>query len=174
MQRQYTSLFYALNAIKVSVMWTNIQLYVVSASSVTTYSPVQRPRDCADIVDTGCNISGVYRVYVTNGSRPLSVYCDMSTTGGGWTVKKLAPICIYSWHIVSILLSHPSPEFAVWFLYINVPIESCRPSWLVQENKVAVRCQSIRTGRVNHRCISLWSCTKPNKSWIRFFQRNDF
>ena len=45
------------------------------------------PRDCADIQKTIGNISGVYMVYVGSNYRPLTVYCDMNTTSGGWMVS---------------------------------------------------------------------------------------
>ena len=45
------------------------------------------PRDCADIQNTVANISGVYTVYIGSNYRPVSVYCDMTTTSGGWTVS---------------------------------------------------------------------------------------
>ena len=46
------------------------------------------PRDCTDIWNFfGTMISGIYTVYVGSNDRPLTVYCDMNTTSGGWTVS---------------------------------------------------------------------------------------
>ncbi|GFU23202.1 techylectin-5A [Nephila pilipes] len=45
--------------------------------------------DCEELLKSGYNISKVYTVWpksrVLNG-RPVDVYCDMDTEGGGWTV----------------------------------------------------------------------------------------
>lgn len=49
-----------------------------------------KPRDCADLLQTGRNKSGVYKIWpvsrVTE-EKAIDVYCDMDTTGGGWTVS---------------------------------------------------------------------------------------
>ncbi|XP_060710999.1 microfibril-associated glycoprotein 4-like [Hemiscyllium ocellatum] len=42
--------------------------------------------DCADIYREGFHTSGVYQIYPSGPSIPLSVYCDMESDGGGWTV----------------------------------------------------------------------------------------
>ncbi|XP_055950299.1 techylectin-5A-like isoform X1 [Argiope bruennichi] len=48
-----------------------------------------KPMDCADVLANGHNESGVYTIWpksrVTE-DRPLNVFCDMDTEGGGWTV----------------------------------------------------------------------------------------
>ena len=35
----------------------------------------------------GQTVSGTYSVQLTGRDQPLEVYCDMDSTGGGWTVK---------------------------------------------------------------------------------------
>ena len=45
-------------------------------------------RDCADIQSSGLTTSGVYTVYVGSNSTALTVFCDMNTTTGGWTVSE--------------------------------------------------------------------------------------
>ncbi|PRD25356.1 UNVERIFIED_CONTAM: Techylectin-5A [Trichonephila clavipes] len=45
--------------------------------------------DCEDLLLSGHNESGVHTIWprnrVTNG-RPIDVFCDMDTDGGGWTL----------------------------------------------------------------------------------------
>ncbi|XP_055949926.1 techylectin-5A-like isoform X2 [Argiope bruennichi] len=54
-------------------------------AQVTAASPV----DCADILRNGNNTSGVYTIWPKSrliDGKPLDVFCDMDTDGGGWTV----------------------------------------------------------------------------------------
>ena len=52
------------------------------------YSASFLPSDCADILsNSGLNINGLYTIYIGSGKSPLTVYCDMTTTSGGWTVR---------------------------------------------------------------------------------------
>lgn len=57
--------------------------------SRNTFVGVQ-PVDCADVFHMGHNKSGIYEIWpmsrLTEG-KPLNVYCDMDTNGGGWTVS---------------------------------------------------------------------------------------
>jgi hypothetical protein len=44
--------------------------------------------DCLDYYKRNNSISGVYIIYpYEDDSRQLKVYCDMETSGGGWTVS---------------------------------------------------------------------------------------
>uniref|UniRef100_A0A667WG92 Tenascin N n=1 Tax=Myripristis murdjan TaxID=586833 RepID=A0A667WG92_9TELE len=45
------------------------------------------PMDCVQIMKNGNMKSGIYTIYVNNDrSKPIEVYCDMDTDGGGWLV----------------------------------------------------------------------------------------
>ncbi|XP_048406069.1 angiopoietin-1 [Stegostoma tigrinum] len=43
-------------------------------------------RDCADALQSGANVSGIYTIHIENMTEHRKVYCDMETSGGGWTV----------------------------------------------------------------------------------------
>ncbi|KAM8727112.1 tenascin-N isoform 1-T1 [Acanthopagrus schlegelii] len=45
------------------------------------------PMDCLQIMRNGNGKSGIYTVYINNDrSKPIEVFCDMETDGGGWLV----------------------------------------------------------------------------------------
>ncbi|KAM9719896.1 tenascin-N isoform 3-T3 [Menidia menidia] len=45
------------------------------------------PMDCIQIMKNGNKKSGIYTIYINNDrSKPIEVYCDMDTDGGGWLV----------------------------------------------------------------------------------------
>uniref|UniRef100_A0A3P8Y1U7 Tenascin N n=1 Tax=Esox lucius TaxID=8010 RepID=A0A3P8Y1U7_ESOLU len=45
------------------------------------------PMDCSQIMKNGNRASGIYTIYVNNDrTKPMEVFCDMDTDGGGWLV----------------------------------------------------------------------------------------
>ncbi|XP_033007148.1 tenascin-N [Lacerta agilis] len=62
-----------------------------SRKTATTFSTVSLhypfPADCSQTQENGLSASGMYTIYLNGDvNRPLQVYCDMATDGGGWIV----------------------------------------------------------------------------------------
>lgn len=43
-------------------------------------------QDCAEIQSFGAKASGIYTIHVASVAEPRKVFCDMETSGGGWTL----------------------------------------------------------------------------------------
>lgn len=58
------------------------------ATPPTLTSPSIRAADCADHLMAGATTSGVYEIFpfTCKCGKPMLVWCDMETDGGGWTV----------------------------------------------------------------------------------------
>ncbi|MEQ2202636.1 hypothetical protein XENOCAPTIV_010194, partial [Xenoophorus captivus] len=76
----------------------NVRLQAIAGAQrsrfvTTTFSTIgqlyARPLDCAQILLNGETTSGLYTIYIGGEeSQAIQVYCDMTTDGGGWMVRK--------------------------------------------------------------------------------------
>ncbi|KAF4112562.1 angiopoietin-1 isoform X2 [Onychostoma macrolepis] len=65
----------------------SVHTLIGMVSSGTGFSSnEQHFRDCAEAYKSGHNTSGVYHIYIGDMTKPTKVFCDMVTSGGGWTV----------------------------------------------------------------------------------------
>ncbi|GFT02752.1 fibrinogen C-terminal domain-containing protein [Nephila pilipes] len=75
-------------------MWciflTKVMNFIIFKGPSISQNATSKPVDCEELLRNGFNSSGVYTIWprsrVTE-DRPIQVFCDMDTDGGGWTVR---------------------------------------------------------------------------------------
>lgn len=77
-------------------MLTNVSSVSVESYDITIknktvlkiiFLSLKAPQDCKGVLESGKNSSGLYVIDPFGGrQRLVTVYCDMDTDGGGWTV----------------------------------------------------------------------------------------
>ena len=75
--------------------------YFLVNRKVFNFIVESQPSNCAQVQHiVGGNKDGVYTIYPSG--VPLSVYCDLTTDGGGWTVRKHVYLVLCMLTIISI------------------------------------------------------------------------
>ncbi|XP_066552753.1 angiopoietin-2a [Amia ocellicauda] len=80
LQKQQQTLMETVNNLISSISFPNKKKTAVVPVAETLY------KDCAAVFKSGKNSNGVYSLARPNSTEPIKAYCDMESSGGGWTV----------------------------------------------------------------------------------------
>ncbi|KAK1171628.1 angiopoietin-2-like [Acipenser oxyrinchus oxyrinchus] len=80
LQKQQHDLMETVNNLIAIISPPNLKTSVMATEAQTHY------KDCAELYKSGKTTSGVYALTLPNTTEQIKAYCDMDSSGGGWTV----------------------------------------------------------------------------------------
>ncbi|XP_062592614.1 angiopoietin-2-like [Saccostrea cucullata] len=86
---------------------TNIHEGLKSSILQTIKSELHKYKDCKDLYNNINTVSGVYAIYPFGNNSKVSVFCDMVTEGGGWTVRYFILLSLSLRFTLSLSVSLP-------------------------------------------------------------------
>lgn len=102
--------------------FADVKFVAISVLTVSFLYPY--PADCSQTQQNGNASSGMYTIYLNgDGSRPIQVYCDMTTDGGGWIVSDslLLSVFLYECNKGDLVLVLAEAPFALLHYCVSAP-----------------------------------------------------